>query len=71
MVMEIIVVDLMVCRAVTVVAMGVSAILLTSVTFGVLLRMIQVVLGIEIYTIIIRNLPGAKVIRVMACLFAA
>ena len=70
-VMEIIAVDLMVCRAVAVVIMEVSAGLLTTVIGGVLQRIMQVLLGFEVWTIIIRQCSGTAIARMMAFLFVA
>jgi hypothetical protein len=53
--MEIIVVGLMVCRAVTVIIMENSTVLLTTVSFGVLQRVMQVMLGIGFCTLIVRE----------------
>jgi hypothetical protein len=65
--MAIIVVDLMVCRAVPVIVMGISTGLLLPVTFGVLQR-----LGIEnCAMILIRRYTGAAMIRGMASLYVA
>lgn len=53
--MEIKVVYLMVYGAVAVITVGISAVLLGTVSFGVLQNLIQVMLGVEVCTMIVRK----------------
>jgi hypothetical protein len=64
----------MVCRAGTVVIMVISAIGLETGIGGVLQRIVRpmrVLLGFEVWTIIIRQCSGTAIARMMAFLFVA